>query len=221
MTTFDVKHSIMTREMVENFCNDYYIPDEVHLVAPGQDKTITLFPEGGSSSASAPEVSAPAEVEPKNAVPEDTYLDLTEPDADLAATRPEEVATTQLGKYKRKMLVKQSDTLPAKQPRKDHPNLATGTGGKTLAGLRQLMSTSPFVLRPSFQADIQGHVVVQSPRTADISVYTVAATVTSTRKNVSITPTSDVVGFSQLETSKGSDDSFYKLPALNFAEAKR
>ncbi|GJV47190.1 hypothetical protein Tco_1437402, partial [Tanacetum coccineum] len=40
------KHSIMTREMVESFCNSYYIPDEVHPTAPGQDKTITQFPEG-------------------------------------------------------------------------------------------------------------------------------------------------------------------------------
>ncbi|GKA77782.1 hypothetical protein Tco_0784319, partial [Tanacetum coccineum] len=103
---------------------------------------------GGSSSAAAPEVSAPAEVEPENAVPEDTYLDLIEPNADLAATRPEEVVTTQPGKYKRKRLVKQSDTLPAKQLRKDHPSLATDTGGKTLVGLRQnvgmfLDGTSP------------------------------------------------------------------------------
>ncbi|GKF25539.1 hypothetical protein Tco_0081433, partial [Tanacetum coccineum] len=66
---------------------------------------------GGSSSVAAPEVSAlevsaPAEVEPENVVPEETYLDLTKPD---------EVATTQSGKSKRKRLVKQSDTLPAKQ----------------------------------------------------------------------------------------------------------
>ncbi|GKA59186.1 hypothetical protein Tco_0758499 [Tanacetum coccineum] len=359
MTNFAAKHSIMTPEMVENFCNDYYIPDEVHPVAPGRDNTITQFPEGkvgvytrffdycgyripftkflmavlryfrihisqlspfgaarvshfevltrvldlapsvtvfrafytrtysdglfsfakrspsspscfpkppdsiknwsdhffwvdakvfpipvslyvggalekdpaphltarqeqtvrlpegpsgGSSSAAAPEVSAPAEVEPENVVPEDTYLDLTEPD---------EVATTQSGKSKRKRLVKQSDTLPAKQLRKDHPSLATGTGGKTLAGLRQLMPTSPLVLRPSFQADIQAHVVVQSARTADVPVYTAAATVTSARENVGVTPTSDVAGSSQLETSEGSDDSFYELPALNSAEAKR
>ncbi|GKD74079.1 hypothetical protein Tco_1332361 [Tanacetum coccineum] len=39
------KHSIMTREMVESFCNSYYIPDEVHPTAPGRDKTITQFPE--------------------------------------------------------------------------------------------------------------------------------------------------------------------------------
>ncbi|GJT72746.1 hypothetical protein Tco_1032032 [Tanacetum coccineum] len=282
----------MTPEMVENFCNDYCIPDEVHLVAPGRDKTITHFSEGkvgiytsaarvshfevltrvldlspsvtvfggvlekdpaphltahqeqtvklmesnkapfrrypecflclvgGSSSVAAPEVSAPAEVKPENVVPEDTYLDLTEPDADLAATRPEEVAMTQPGKYKRKRLVKQSDTLPAKQLKKDHPSLATGTGGKTLVGLRELMSTSPFVLRPSFQADIQGHVSVQSTRTADIPVYTAAATVTSARENVGVTPTLDIAGSSQLETLEGSDDSFYELPALNAVKAK-
>ncbi|GKB91792.1 hypothetical protein Tco_0964064, partial [Tanacetum coccineum] len=270
----------MTREMVENFCNSYCIPDEVHPVAPRRDKTITQFPEGkvgvytsvsypcllvcggvlekdpaphltarqeqtvrllennkayfrrypecflclvglsphypfdentypaferpdgtemgfldfiktadtrkvqpievqkkddqvkllestshcfmslvtpaagGSSSAaapevsapevSAPEVSAPAEVEPENVVPEDTYLDLTGTD---------EVVATQSGKYKSKRLRKQSDTLPAKQLRKDHPSFATGTGGKTFARLRQLMPTSPLVSRPSFQAD--------------------------------------------------------------------
>ncbi|GJU63982.1 hypothetical protein Tco_1245817, partial [Tanacetum coccineum] len=46
MTNFVAKHSIMTPEMIENFCNDYYIPDEVHPVVPGRDKTITQFPEG-------------------------------------------------------------------------------------------------------------------------------------------------------------------------------
>ncbi|GKE90870.1 hypothetical protein Tco_1571965, partial [Tanacetum coccineum] len=171
---------------------------------------------GGSSSTAAPEVSAPelsapAEVEPENVVPEDTYLDLT---------RPDEVVATQSGKSKRKRLGKQGDTLPAKQLRKDHPSFATGTGGKTLAGLRQLMPTSPLVSRPSFQADIQAH-VVQSARITDVPVYTAAATVTSARENVGITPTSDVAGSSQLETSEGSDDSFYELPALNSAEAKR
>ncbi|GJT65985.1 hypothetical protein Tco_1017465 [Tanacetum coccineum] len=155
---------------------------------------------GGSSSdtafeVSAPEVSAPVEVEPENVVPEDTYLDLTGPD---------EVVATHSGKSKRKRLREQSDTLPAKQLRKDHPSLATGTGGKTLAGLRQLMPTSPLVSRPSFQADIQAHVVQRY-----------------LNENVGVTPTSDVAGSFQLETSEGSDDSFYEFPALNSAEAKR
>ncbi|GKD76097.1 hypothetical protein Tco_1334379, partial [Tanacetum coccineum] len=315
----------MTPEMVENFCNDYYIPDEVHPVAPGRDITITKFPEGkvdakvfpipvslymggalekdpapyliarqeqtvkliennkapfrrypecflclvglipyypfdentypaferpdrtdmglldfiktadprkvqavevqkkddqvkllestshcfmplvipaagGSSSAAAPEVSAlevstSAEVEPENVVLEDTYLDLMGPD---------KVVMTQSGKSKRKRLGKQSDTPPAKQLRKDHPSSATGTGGKTLPGLRQLMPTSSLVARIT-----------------DVPVYTAATIVTSARENVGVMPTSDVAGSSQLETSEGSDDSFYELPALNFAEAKR
>ncbi|GJY83184.1 hypothetical protein Tco_0496560 [Tanacetum coccineum] len=58
-------------------------------------------------------------------------------------------------------------------------------------------------------------------RITDVPVYTAAATVTSARENVGVTPTSDVAGSSQLETSEGSDDSFYELPALNSAEAKR
>ncbi|GJT28280.1 retrovirus-related pol polyprotein from transposon TNT 1-94 [Tanacetum coccineum] len=95
-----------------------------------------------------------------------------------------------IGKSKRKRLVKHSDTLPTKQLRKDHPNLATGTGGKTLAGLRQLVPTSPLMLRPYFQDDIHVHIVVQSARTADVPVYT-AAIVTSTQENVGVTPTSD------------------------------
>ncbi|GJU83516.1 hypothetical protein Tco_1285881 [Tanacetum coccineum] len=70
------------------------------------------------------------------------------------------------------------------------------------------------------KADIQAH-VFQSARVTDVPVYTAAATVTSARENVGITPTSDVAGSSQLETSEGSDDSFYELPALNFDEAKR
>ncbi|GJR34571.1 hypothetical protein Tco_1210255 [Tanacetum coccineum] len=78
---------------------------------------------------------------------------------------------------------------------KDSPRFATGTGGKTLAGLRQLMPTSPLMLRPSFQTDIQAH-VVQSARITDVPVYTAAATVTSARENVGITPTSDVAGSS-------------------------
>ncbi|GJR52452.1 hypothetical protein Tco_1402973 [Tanacetum coccineum] len=124
---------------------------------------------GGSSSAAAPEVSAPAKVEPESVVPEDTYLDLTGPD---------EVVL-----------------------RKDHPSLATGTGGKNLAGLRQLMPTSPLVLRPFFQTDIQAHVIQRY------------------LNNVGVTPTLDVAGSSQLETSEGSADSFYELPTLNSAEA--
>ncbi|GJR95445.1 hypothetical protein Tco_0267619 [Tanacetum coccineum] len=148
---------------------------------------------GGSSSATAPEVSAhevsaPAEVEPENVVPEGHHLDF-----DRAMSCHDTVGKVSKGRGWCADVVH----LPAKQLRKDHPSLATGTGGKTLAGLRKLMPTSPIVLRPSFQADIQAHVVAQSARSADVPVYTVAATVTSARDNVD------------------------ELPALNSAEAKR
>ncbi|GKD35269.1 hypothetical protein Tco_1250778 [Tanacetum coccineum] len=156
------------------------------FIKTADPRKVQAVETGGSSSAVAPEVSALAEVEPENVVLEDTYLDLTGPD-EVVATQPE--------KSKRKRLRKQSDTLPAKQLRKDYPSFATGTGGKTLAGLRQLMPTSPFVLRPSFQADIQAH-VVQSARITDVPVYTAAATVTFARENVGITPTSDIAGSS-------------------------
>ncbi|GKF86974.1 hypothetical protein Tco_0254801, partial [Tanacetum coccineum] len=151
--------------------------DQVKLLESASHCFMPLVtPSAVGSSFAAPEVSAPAEVEPENVVPEDTYLDLTGPD---------EVVATQSGKFKRKRLGKQSDTLPAKQLRRDHPSFATCTGGKTLAGLRQLIPTSPPVSRHSFQADVQAH-VVQSARITDVPVYTAAATITSARENVGI-----------------------------------
>ncbi|GKA62769.1 hypothetical protein Tco_0762288 [Tanacetum coccineum] len=154
----------------------------------------------GSSAAapevSAPEVSVPAEVEPENVIPEDTYLDLMGPDEVVATARQEVM---------RKRWGKQGDAIPAiASRRRNHPSFSTGTGGKTLAGLRQLMPTSPPVSRPSFQADVQAH-VVQSARITDVPVYTTAAIVTSALENVGITPTFGyVVGFSA-ETSEGAD----------------
>ncbi|GJY50185.1 hypothetical protein Tco_0440141, partial [Tanacetum coccineum] len=207
MTNFAVKHSIMTPEMVENVCNSYYIPDEVHLVAPGRDKTITQFPE---------DCRTPRKVQAVEVQKKDDQVKLLESTSHcfMSLVTPAAGGSSSAAalRSKRKRLGEQSDTLPAKQLRKDHPSLATGTGGKTLAGLRQLMPTSPLVLRPSFQADIQAHVVQMY-----LNVYLLLIVL----HDMGVTPTSDVAGSSQLETSEGSDDSFYELPALNSAEAKR
>ncbi|GJY26492.1 hypothetical protein Tco_0401218 [Tanacetum coccineum] len=46
MANFAAKYSIMTQEMVDSFCDSFYIPAEVHPTAPGRDKTITQFPVG-------------------------------------------------------------------------------------------------------------------------------------------------------------------------------
>ncbi|GJS14558.1 hypothetical protein Tco_0409030 [Tanacetum coccineum] len=47
MANFSAKYSIMTQEMVDSFCESFYIPAEVHPTAPGRDKTIAQFPAGG------------------------------------------------------------------------------------------------------------------------------------------------------------------------------
>ncbi|GJU82177.1 hypothetical protein Tco_1284542 [Tanacetum coccineum] len=44
MANFSAKYSIMTQEMVDSFCESFYIPAEVHPTAPGRDKTIAQFP---------------------------------------------------------------------------------------------------------------------------------------------------------------------------------
>ncbi|GKE63838.1 hypothetical protein Tco_1514205, partial [Tanacetum coccineum] len=46
MTNFAAKYSIMTQEMVDSFCDNFYIPDEVHPTALGRGKTITQFSVG-------------------------------------------------------------------------------------------------------------------------------------------------------------------------------
>ncbi|GKG46753.1 hypothetical protein Tco_0501599, partial [Tanacetum coccineum] len=92
------------------------------------------------------------------------------------------------------------------------PSLVSSTGGKTLASLKRIIPAGSPALGPSFEADIQAHVVVRSSRAEDVPVYTAAATVTSTRGSVGATPTLDVAGSSQPDTSEGSDDSFYELP---------
>ncbi|GJR70850.1 hypothetical protein Tco_0016915 [Tanacetum coccineum] len=109
MTNFAVKHSIMTPEIIENFCNDYYIPDEVHPVAPGWDKTITQFPEG----------EATGEYESLLHALGYSCCGWFGSRILLLLLRfdgvRDEVVATQPGKSKRKRLGKQSDTLPAKQ----------------------------------------------------------------------------------------------------------
>ncbi|GJW08064.1 retrovirus-related pol polyprotein from transposon TNT 1-94 [Tanacetum coccineum] len=44
MANFATKHSIKTQEMVDSFCNSFYIPAEVHPTALGRGKTISQFP---------------------------------------------------------------------------------------------------------------------------------------------------------------------------------
>ncbi|GJU67329.1 hypothetical protein Tco_1253588 [Tanacetum coccineum] len=134
------------------------------------------------------------------------------------------------------------DVLPAKKLRTDHPSLASGTGGKTLAGLEQIMpagsrllareqSATPSVAPPSqesesfvdlsAQASLQIRTTVGSSSTLSAPVDTAAATTTSTKAKLAADVNPDLAGPSQLEESEGSDDSFYELATLDPSEAKR
>ncbi|GJW64220.1 gypsy type transposase [Tanacetum coccineum] len=200
---------------------------------------------GGDSSAAAAEVSAPTKEGQEGVALEEAYLELADPDEGTTAVRQseEEVVTEQPKKVKKKRLLKQSDVLPAKKLRVDHPTLVSGTDDKTLAGLEQIRladsrlpdqeqlvfhSVAPSskeredFLDSSAQTNLRIHTTVES--TLGILVDTIAAAITSTRAVVTNFATDvnpDLAGPSQPEGSEGSDDSFYEPPTLDPSEAKR
>ncbi|GJX60394.1 hypothetical protein Tco_0291784 [Tanacetum coccineum] len=202
----------------------------------------------GSSYVADAEVPAPAKEETKVVAAEDAYLELADQGECMTIVRQgeEEVVEDRPKKAKRKRLVKQSDILLAKKLRADHPSLASGTRGKTLAGLEQIMPAGscllareppaiPSVAPPSqesgnfvdlsAQASLQIHTTVGSSSTliAPADTTTAAATslkATATAKHaMDVNP--DLAGPSQLEESKGSDDSFYEPGIFDPSEAKR
>ncbi|GJY95178.1 hypothetical protein Tco_0511539, partial [Tanacetum coccineum] len=297
------------REMVESFCNSYYIPDGVHPTASGRDVTITQFPKGvlekdsaphitarqdqtvqvlsankspfrypkcflalvglslyypfnentypaferpdktdmglldyirtadpwkvqavevqkgGDGSGAGPDVSAPSAEEnvvaEENVIPAGTYLDLMDPEGDLIEAEKGDAARKQPDKVKRNKFLKQSDTLPTKKLRVDHPSLASGTGGKSLASLRRTIPEGSLALGPSSQAVVHAKLTVQGSHVAYAPVYTAAAAVTSSRGKMHAASMLDIGGSSQLEASEGSADSFYEMAALNSEDAKR
>ncbi|GKB34508.1 hypothetical protein Tco_0879450 [Tanacetum coccineum] len=159
----------------------------------------------GSGSGAGAEVSAPfveGNVVGENVIPESTSLNLIDPECDGTLTK-KDVAQRQPEKAKRKKLLKPSDPLPAKRLRTDHPSLASGIGGKSLASLRQSLPEGSFTLGVSSPTDIPTHV-----------------TVSSQGKALAL-PTSGVGESSQPETSEESTDSFYETVVLNSEDAKR
>ncbi|GKB09907.1 hypothetical protein Tco_0843830 [Tanacetum coccineum] len=170
------------------------------------DAPAAVHQASGSGSGAGPKVSAPSARE--NVVAEENVI----PVGDAAQKQPE--------KAKRKKLSKQSDPLPAKRLRIDHPSHASRTGGKTLASQRRTIPEGSLLLGSS-PADVHTKVTVRSSRTADAPVYTAADTVTSSRGKTLVVPMSDVGGSSQPETSEESADSFYEMVVLNSEDAKR
>ncbi|GJT88362.1 hypothetical protein Tco_1070079 [Tanacetum coccineum] len=175
---------------------------------------------GSGAGAKVSVSSAAGNVVEENVIPEGSFLDLTDPECDVTVVE-KNVAQKQPEKSKRKKLLKRSDPLPAKRLRVDHPSLASGTGGKSLASLRRTLPEGSLLLGTSSPADIPTQVAVQSSQVADTPVYTTVDTVTSSRGKTLVVPTSDVGGSSQPETSEESADSFYETAVLNSEDAKR
>ncbi|GJZ00987.1 hypothetical protein Tco_0518948 [Tanacetum coccineum] len=124
--------------------------DQVTLLESTKDCFMPLVipAAGGSSSAAAAEVPVPTEERQEDVASKDAYLNLADPDEDAIAVRQGEemVVSEQPKKVKRRRLAKQSDALPAKKLKTDHPSLASGTGGKTLANLEQIMPEGSHLL---------------------------------------------------------------------------
>ncbi|GJV08059.1 hypothetical protein Tco_1345715 [Tanacetum coccineum] len=146
------------------------------------DAPAAVHQASGSGSGAGPEVSAPSAgdnvVAEEDVIPVGTYVDLVDPEDNLTVVEKGDAAQKQPEKAKRKKLSKQSDPLPAKRLRIDHPSLASGTGGKTLASLRRTIPEGSLLLGSS-PADVHTQDTVRSSRVADAPVYTAADTVTS------------------------------------------
>ncbi|GKB94379.1 hypothetical protein Tco_0980516 [Tanacetum coccineum] len=168
MTKFAAKHSIMTLEMVENFCNDYYIPDEAHR----RDKTITQFPEGkvGVYTRTADRLEGSKCIVRKFS--EDGIGSSVKLQDKNKMTRTSSAAA--LDECDCLTYAAESDTLPASIEEGSRPALLLVLSMENFPCLcvRPTMPTSPLVSRPSFQADIQAHVC---PDTTECPVYTAAA----------------------------------------------
>ncbi|GJY23051.1 putative nucleotidyltransferase, ribonuclease H [Tanacetum coccineum] len=128
------------------------------------DAPAAVHQASGSGSGAGPEVSAPSAgknvVAEENVIPVGTYVDLIDPEDDLTVVEKGDAAQKQPEKAKRKKLSKQSDPLPAKRLRVDHPSLASGTGGKTLASLRRTIPEGSLLLGTS-PADVHTQVTVR------------------------------------------------------------
>ncbi|GJU04323.1 reverse transcriptase domain-containing protein [Tanacetum coccineum] len=203
---------------------------------------LVILTAGDSSSVAATEIPALTEGGQEDVAEENAYLDLADLDESTAMVRQseEEVVTEQPKKIKKKRLIRQSDVLPAKKLRTDHPSLASGTRGKMLAGLEQIMpagshllarerSATPFVAPPQESecfvdlpalASLQIRTTVGSSSTLSASVDIAAATTTSTKAKLAADVNPRLAGPSELEESKGSDDSFYELATFDPSEAK-
>ncbi|GJS03621.1 hypothetical protein Tco_0320129 [Tanacetum coccineum] len=144
----------------------------------------------GSGFAAATEIPAPTERGQESVAEEDAYLELADPGEGTAMVRQsdEEVVTEQPKKIKKKRLTKQSNVLPAKKLRMDHPSLASGTEeGESFMDL-------------STQASLQIRTTVGSSSTLSAPVDIAAATTTSTKAKLAADVNSDLADPSEAKS---------------------
>ncbi|GJV23027.1 hypothetical protein Tco_1375722 [Tanacetum coccineum] len=151
------KYSIMTQEMVDSFSEAFYIPVGVHPTAPGRDKTIIQFPAdmglldfiqtADPRKVRAVEVQKGADQVMLLESTKDCFMPLVIPAAggsSSAAVLGGSVRSPEERFKKRDW--EEERVVPAKKLRTDHPSLASGTGGKTLASLEQIMPEGSHLL---------------------------------------------------------------------------
>ncbi|GJS51746.1 hypothetical protein Tco_0625108 [Tanacetum coccineum] len=208
--------------MVDSFCEAFYIPAGVHPTAPGRDKTIIQFlvymglldfiQTADPRKVQAVEVWKGADQE--DVASEDAYLNLADPDEDAIAVRQgeERVVSEQPKKVKRRRFVKQCDALPAKKLRTNHPSLASCTDGKTLANLEQIMPESSLLLAREQPV---------APSVVPLSQESEGFVDLSAQGSFQILATAESSGLLNHEESESSDDSFYEIPNVDPTMAKR
>ncbi|GJY24131.1 hypothetical protein Tco_0397789 [Tanacetum coccineum] len=164
----------------------------------------------GSSSAAAAEVPVPTEERQEDVASEDAYLNLADLDEDAIAVRQgeERVVSEQPKKVKKRRLImpEGSHLLAWEQPVAPsvvHPS-QKGEGFVDL----------------SAQWSFQILATAESSGTLSAPVDTVAAATTSTRPATAFKAATDI-GPSHLEESESPDDSFYEIPNVDPAMAKR
>ncbi|GJT19145.1 hypothetical protein Tco_0877851 [Tanacetum coccineum] len=108
---------------------------------------LVILAAGGSSFVATTEIPGLTESGQEGVAEENAYLELADLDEGTAMVRQsdEEVVTEQPKKTKKKRLIKQSNVLPAKKLRTDHPSLAYGLGGRTDLG-KIISGRSPFAV---------------------------------------------------------------------------
>ncbi|GJW44748.1 hypothetical protein Tco_0073547 [Tanacetum coccineum] len=224
MANFATKHSIMTQEMVDSFCNSFYIPAEVHPTAPERGKTISEFP---AEKDPAPHLTtrqeqavklleshkAPFRRKLEDVATDIAYLSWVDPGEDtVVARRGEEERTT---------ILLPLLPVPEVKPllvwsRLCQQALVCWPGNSLLPSVAPPQESESFV-DLSAQASLQIRTTVGRYCRCHHNLHQGQAR----HGWVCLGGNPDLASPSQLEESEGSDDSFYELATLDPSEAKR